>query len=77
MFLKISSCQYPLVFFWHRIKVVLDDNGPLEFGVIENHIKTDILDLKDRLDISFVRVKQIQDQAARKVVKRLDKDKAY
>ena len=33
------------------IKVVLDDNGPLEFGVIENHIKTDILDLKDRLDM--------------------------
>ena len=34
-------------------------------------------EVADRLGISFVRVKQIQDQASRKVVKLLDKDKAY
>ena len=31
----------------------------------------------ERLGISFVRVKQIQDQVSRKVVRLLDKDKAY
>ena len=34
-------------------------------------------EVADRMGISFVRVKQIQDQAARKVVRLLDKDKAY
>ena len=34
-------------------------------------------EVADRMGISFVRVKQIQDKAARKVVKLLNKDKAY
>ena len=34
-------------------------------------------EVAERMGISFVRVKQIQDQAARKVVRLLDKDKAY
>ena len=32
------------------IKVILEDNGPLEIEVIENHIKIGILDLKERVD---------------------------
>ena len=34
-------------------------------------------EVADRLGVSFVRVKQIQDQVSRKVVRLLDKDKAY
>ena len=34
-------------------------------------------EVADRLGISFVRVKQIQDQVSRKVAKLLDKEKAY
>ena len=33
------------------IKVILEDNGPLEIKVIENHIKIPISDLKERLDV--------------------------
>ena len=32
------------------IKVILEDHGPLEIEVIENHIKIGISDLKERLD---------------------------
>ena len=44
----------------------IDDNGAMT-----------LRESADRLDLSFVRVKQIQDKAMTKVVKSLNKDKAY
>jgi len=47
-------------------------------AVRNNHTgELTLREVADRMGISFVRVKQIQDQAARKVVKLLNKDKAY
>ena len=47
-------------------------------AVKNNHTgELTLREVADRMGISFVRVKQIQDQAARKVVKLLNKDKAY
>ena len=47
-------------------------------AVKNNHTgELTLREVADRMGISFVRVKQIQDQAARKVVRLLDKDKAY
>ena len=47
-------------------------------AVKNNHTgELTLREVADRMGISFVRVKQIQDQAARKVVRILDKDKAY
>ena len=47
-------------------------------AVKNNHTgELTLREVADRMGISFVRVKQIQDKAARKVVKLLTKDKAY
>ena len=47
-------------------------------AVKNNHTgELTLREVADRMGISFVRVKQIQDQAARKVVRLLSKDKAY
>ena len=47
-------------------------------AVKNNHTgELTLREVADRMGISFVRLKQIQDQAARKVVKVLTKDKAY
>ena len=47
-------------------------------AVKNNHTgELTLREVADRMGISFVRVKQIQDQAARKVVKSLTKHKAY
>ena len=47
-------------------------------AVKNNHTgELTLREVADRMGISFVRVKQIQDRAAMRVVRLLDKDKAY
>ena len=47
-------------------------------AVKNNHTgELTLREVADRMGVSFVRIKQIQDKAARKVVKLLNKDKAY
>ena len=47
-------------------------------AIEDNHTgELTLREVADRMGISFVRVKQIQDKAAMKVVKLLNKDKAY
>ena len=59
----------------------IDHEGDLNcalHAVKNNHTgELTLREVADRMGISFVRVKQIQDKAMRKVVKLLNKDKAY
>ena len=63
-----KSCKYWIEFGEDQncTLIAIDKNGAMTLREVAN-----------RLGISFVRVKQIQDKAMRKVVKSLNKDKAY
>ena len=63
-----KSCRY-----WQPYEE--DYNCP--FITVDRHGPLSLKEVAAREKISLVRVKQIQDKAARKVVKLLTKDKAY
>jgi len=44
---------------------------------VDNNKDMTLREVADRMGISFVRVKQIQDQALKKVLKRFNRDKVY
>ena len=62
-----------------RLWIDHDEDLNCTLHAVENNHTGELTlrEVADRMGISFVRVKQIQDKAARKVVKLLNKDKAY